>query len=120
MGDFRRLTVWRRSVDWAHRVYRATEDFPARERYGLAAQLRRSAISVPSNIAEGVARKAPRETQYHLRVAEGSLAEARTQCLIATKLQLIHKDDAFDLARRAQELRAMIAALRTSYDRPPH
>jgi four helix bundle protein len=118
MGDFRRLTVWRRSVDWAHRVYRATEDFPVRERYGLAAQLRRSAVSVPSNIAEGVARQSRREAQYHLRVAEGSLAEARTQCLIATKLHLIRKVDAVELARRAQEIRAMISSLRKSYDRP--
>ena len=118
MGDFRRLTVWRRSVDWAHRVYLATEDFPVRERYGLAAQLRRSAVSVPSNIAEGVARQAPRETQYHLRVAEGSLAETRTQCLIASKLRLIRRTDAVDLARRAQEIRAMIVALRQSYGRP--
>ena len=116
MGDFRKLAVWQLSVAWVTRVYSATEGFPQRERYGLSAQLRKSAVSVASNIAEGAARNAPKETRYHLRVAEGSLAEARTQCLIAAKLRYIDRPTAADLAKRAQQVRAMLAALRKRTD----
>ena len=121
MGDFRRLDVWRRSIRWVKGVYRATGRFPPEERYGLASQLRRSAVSVASNIAEGVARNMPKETRYHLRIAEGSLAEARTQTLIATTLRYIDASTAGQLAAQAQEIRAMLTALRrkVEQDRSP-
>jgi len=116
MGDFRKLKVWQASVAWVEQVYRATENFPVRERYGLSAQLRRSAVSVPSNIAEGAARNTPKETRYHVRVAAGSLAEARTQCLIAARLGFIDKKTTAQLAGSAQAIRAMISALSRRLD----
>jgi four helix bundle protein len=112
MGDFRKLAVRRQSVRWVKQIYWITEGFPVRERYGLSAQLRRSAVSVASNIAEGAARNLPKETRYHLRVAEGSLAEARTQTLIATTLRYVDRTTAAQLAAQAQQIRAMLVSLR--------
>jgi four helix bundle protein len=61
MGDYRQLSVWKRAHDLALEIYRSTECFPARERYGLAAQMRRAAVSVVSNIAEGCGRRGDKE-----------------------------------------------------------
>ncbi len=74
----------------AQKVYRVTEDLPDRERYGLTAQMRRAAVSVPSNIAEGEARASRKEFAQFLRHALGSLAELDTQLVLAEKLGWMH------------------------------
>jgi four helix bundle protein len=76
MGDFRQLTVWKSAHALALEVHRSTGCFPPVERYGLAAQMRRAAVSVVSNIAEGCGRQNDRELAYFLRIARGSIHEA--------------------------------------------
>ena len=87
-----RLDVWRDSMELVTPVYRLTATFPAEERFTLSAQLRRAAISVPSNIAEGAARRSTPELLRFLAIARGSLAELDTQILLAHRLGLAEPD----------------------------
>ena len=86
-------------------VYRATQSFPKEELYGLTSQLRRSAVSIPSNIAEGAARRGPREFSQFLNIAMGSISELETQLLIAVDLGYLPSDaPAFALVERVSKL----------------
>ncbi len=82
------LDVWKLSLSLAEEAYRVTQSFPAEERYGLAAQMRRAAVSVLSNIAEGAARKTRPDFLHFLHVARGSLAELDAQVTLAANLKL--------------------------------
>jgi four helix bundle protein len=82
------LEVWREAIQLAKMIYKITEGFPAREIYGLSSQLRRSAVSVASNIAEGQARNSKKEFMYFLNISIGSLAELETQLIIAKEIEL--------------------------------
>ena len=84
--DFNDLIVWLKSMELAQKVYVVTQTFPKLEVFGLVAQLRRSAVSVPSNIAEGNGRRTTRDYVSFLYIARGSLAELRTQLTLARKL----------------------------------
>ncbi len=84
--DYKELDVWQRSVNLAVSVYGILGQFPVEERFGLADQLRRSVISVASNIAEGAGRQGNREFCQFLSIAAGSIAELETQLIIAQKL----------------------------------
>ena len=84
--DFNDLIVWQKSMELAQKVYVVTQTFPKLEVFGLVAQLRRSAVSVPSNIAEGNGRRTTRDYVSFLYIARGSLAELRTQLTLARKL----------------------------------
>ncbi|MFZ5655480.1 MAG: four helix bundle protein [Pseudomonadota bacterium] len=89
-----RLDVWRDAMALVEATYRLTEHFPSTERFGLTMQLRRSAVSVPSNIAEGVARRSTAEYLRFLSIARGSLSELDTQMQIAERLELAQPDAA--------------------------
>ena len=80
------LEIWQRSIELVEGVYKLTRTFPQEELYGLMSQMRRAAISIPSNIAEGAARRSNKEFVQFLYVALGSLSELETQCLIAIRL----------------------------------
>src|SRR5262245_16616607 len=80
------LVAWQEAMDLVEAVYRDTEDFPARETYGLTSQIRRSAVSVPSNLAEGAARNSRREFIQFLGICCGSIAELQTQLQLAVRL----------------------------------
>ena len=84
--SFRDLRVWQRAMDLVEMIYKVSVDFPRSETYGLTSQIRRAAISVPSNIAEGHSRKHTKEYLRFLSVAQGSLAELQTQIEIASRL----------------------------------
>jgi four helix bundle protein len=86
---YKELVVWQRAMDLVTEVYRATATFPDHEKFGLAAQLHRAAVSVPSNIAEGQGRLTPGEFKQFLGNARGSLFEVETQVMIAGNLGLI-------------------------------
>ena len=88
-----KLEAWKRARELVLGVYRLTQSFPKEETFGLAAQLRRAAVSIPSNIAEGAARAGKREFAQFLNIARGSLSELETQLLIATDLGYIKADD---------------------------
>jgi four helix bundle protein len=81
--SYRDLIVWQKSVELVLEIYRATQDFPRAETYGLVSQLRRAAVSVPSNVAEGHARLSTGEYKQFLGHARGSLMEIETQILIS-------------------------------------
>lgn len=83
MKSYKELAVWQRSFTLANAIFKATETFPQQQRFGLAAQMQRAAVSVPSNIAEGFNRKSTKEYIQFLNIALGSLAELETQTLIA-------------------------------------
>ena len=82
----RKLEVWKKSMTLAKEIYSATEAFPKSEVYGLTSQLRRAAVSVPSNLAEGAARRGSREFKQFINIAQGSLSELDTQLDLAHML----------------------------------
>lgn len=83
------LEVWKKSMDLVESIYKLTQQFPESEKFGLTSQMRRSAVSVPSNIAEGSARKGDKELLQFLYIAIGSMAELETQYLIAMRLGFV-------------------------------
>jgi len=88
MGEtkHRELEVWKRSIGLVKKIYQITKDFPVEERYGLTDQIRRAAVSVASNIAEGSGRQTPKDFVNFLSMARGSLAELDTQLFLAKEL----------------------------------
>ncbi len=96
-SSFRELRVWQEAMKFTVHVYRVTEKFPKHELYGLTQQLRRAAVSVPSNIAEGKGHRSDREFRNFLMHARGSLLEAQTQLMIAQELKYITPEDGRDL-----------------------
>ncbi|MGB3870695.1 MAG: four helix bundle protein [Flavobacteriales bacterium] len=94
MNRFKNLIVWQQALDLSVDVYRVTEKFPKKEVYGIASQMQRAGVSVPSNIAEGAARNHDGEFFYFLGIACGSAAELATQTIIAERLGYIEKIEA--------------------------
>ena len=97
----KRLEAWRQSMDLVVMIYQATARFPAEERFGLVSQIRRAAVSVPSNVAEGAARGSSRFFTSALQIARASLSELDTQIIIAYRLgYLSERDEWIDRLRR--------------------
>ena len=98
MNSFKDLVVWQKAIDLTKDVYSLTKNFPKEELYGIVSQIRRCAVSIPSNIAEGQARKYHQQFSHFLSIAQGSLAELETQIIISMKLGFIVSDckDLFD------------------------
>jgi len=113
-SSFKDLLVWRKAVDLVTEVYRATRDFPREEIYGLTSQLRRSAVSIPSNIAEGQSRRTSREFRQFLGTARGSLAELETQIMIAENLGYLSLEVGKKLKVRVIEVGKMLNGLITA------
>lgn len=117
MRDHKDLDVWRLSMDWVEAVYQASGKWPYEERYGLISQVRRSAVSVPANIAEGAARHGTREFVHFLGIARASLAEAETLLILAGRLGYspAGRIDALleQQNRIARMLSGLVAALRS-------
>lgn len=113
MQRFTELKVWQVAHAWVLDVYRATRGFPADERYGLTAQLRRSAASVPSNIAEGAKRRTPADYARFLNIAEASLSEAEYHLILARDLSYASSHELRALSEGAAEIGRMLHGLRT-------
>ena len=113
MRDHKELDVWKTGVDLVTAVYIATKSFPKEESYGLTNQLRRAAVSIPSNIAEGAARQTNKEFVQFLYISLGSVAEVETQLIIADKLQYIA--DVTPVLNRIASLRKMLHGLIRHY-----
>lgn len=109
---FKQLLVWQKAMALAKEIYRLTARFPADERFGLVSQMRRAAISVPSNIAEGQARHSTREFLQFLSHAGGSLAEVETQLLLSIELGHCKELETVVAAGLIEELQKMLPALR--------
>ncbi len=109
---YKELLIWQKGIALAKTVYHLTEGFPAEERFRLTAQMRRAAVSVPSNIAEGQARHGTREFLAFLSHASGSLAELETQLLLSVNLGYCEEGDVAGAAETIAELQRMLAAIR--------
>jgi four helix bundle protein len=112
INDFKDLLVWQKSIRLAKAIYEITRNLPKEERFGLASQMRRAAISVPSNIAEGQARNTTGEFIQFISHAEGSLAELETQLILGVELKFWQVSDTKASAGLITELRKMLGALR--------
>lgn len=119
--SFRDLVAWQRAKEVAKRTYVLTKQMPHDERFGLMSQMRRAAISVPSNIAEGFGRESRADYLKFLRIARGSLAELATQYEIATELNLIPPEPDLEamIAETARVLGGLIRALERAPSRKP-
>ncbi len=113
------LIVWQKAMSFVEAVYRASAGFPMEERYGLTSQLRRAAVSVPSNIAEGEGRDSRREFHRFLRVAHGSLREAETQIQIAGRLGYLTSTITARLMSAAAEVGRLLNGLAKSLSPKP-
>ena len=119
LKSFRDLKVWQKSYKLCLEVYRTTTKFPAEERYGLSSQIRRSAISVPSNIAEGYGRKTTTDYIRFLYISYGSICELETQIYLAGDLDFISKADLVPLKQTIAEIERMLKTLIKSLENKP-
>ena len=110
--SYKDLVVWQKGIQLAKLVYGLTRNFPAEEKFGIVAQMRRAAVSVPSNIAEGQARHTTGEFIQFISHAEGSVAELYTQLIICVELTYTRAEDADAVFELISELRRMLNALR--------
>jgi four helix bundle protein len=113
MKGHRDLIAWQKAMQLVIRIYNATRMFPKDELYGLASQLRRAAVSVPSNLAEGHGRNSRREFHQFVGHARGSLLEVETQLEIALNLGYLSQSDATELLSQANEVGRILNGLRT-------
>jgi four helix bundle protein len=114
--SYRDLLVWQKGIEPAKAVYHVTKQFPVDERFGLISQIRRSAVSIPSNIAEGQARRTTGEFLQFISYAEGSIAEIDTQLFLAVELGLVTADQVADCFNLIGDLRRMLNGLRRKLD----
>ena len=111
---FKDLAAWQRAMELVGLVYVATGQFPKHEVYGLASQMRRAAVSVPTNIAEGQARFSKRDFRHFLRASRGSLAELETQILIALRLNYVGQASANTILSGIDEVSRILSGLISS------
>lgn len=111
MSDYRNLQVWTKAHQLTTAVYRVTGTFPKEEIYGLTSQMRRAAVSIPSNIAEGSGRGSNPDFIRFLRIASGSVNELEYQCLLAQELGFMQTDSQQQLTTQISEVRRMLSGL---------
>lgn len=109
---YKELVIWQRAMQLVKSVYRLTKAFPPDERYGLALQMRRAAVSVPSNIAEGQGRQGPKGFAHFLSITRGSLLELETQLLLSIDLGYVERSEAARAEGEIVEVQKMAAAIR--------
>ncbi len=107
----KKLVVWQKSIDLVNEIYTLTAEFPSTELFGITSQLRRSAVSIPSNIAEGSARSSNSERRRFLEIARSSLVELDTQLEIALNLQLCSEDDVQSITETMNRMFGLLSGL---------
>ncbi len=117
MKNYKELTIWQKAMKVVREIYKVTARFPDNERFGLTAQIRRAAVSIPANIAEGWGRGTTREYIQFLLIARGCLMEVETQAIIARDLSYLAEQDFSCLQPKLEEvgrmLNGLIQSLRT-------
>ena len=111
IGSYRELRVWQLAMAIVIEVYRVTRSFPSEEKFGLIAQLRRAAVAISSNIAEGRSRLGPAEFRRFVSIARGSVAEVETQRAVAVALGYVAADEIATLSAQLDELSKMLFSL---------
>jgi len=119
LRSYRGLKVWQASVELAEETYRVCRAFPASERFGLASQMRRAAVSIPANIAEGYGRAHRGDYLRSLSVANGSLKEWETEMIVAGRIGLVTAEDLRRLMALSDEVGRMLGSLTRSLRRQP-
>jgi four helix bundle protein len=114
--NYRELIAWQKAMDLVEAVYKVTVSFPKEELYGLTSQVRRAAVSIPANIAEGQGRKSSREFLHFLSIAHGSLRETETHVLIAQRLHYCTDNTANSLLAQAAEVGRLVNGLTNSLE----
>ena len=114
LKSYQDLEVWRKSIELAEMVYRVSASFPPDERFGMTSQLRRAAVSIAANIAEGAERHGTREFLHFLGIASGSLAETETFLILAQRLGLTTAEETTPLEAQAADVGRMLNGLKRS------
>jgi len=114
MFNFEKLDVWNKALDFADLIYSVTRTFPADERFGLTNQMRRAAVSISSNIAEGASRSSRTDFSRFLEIATGSVFEVVSQAHIAKRQSWLTDDNHRAIYESAEELSRMLSGLRKS------
>jgi four helix bundle protein len=114
ISSFRDLRVWQQGMELVEQVYLISKMFPREEAYGLTSQVRRAAVSVPSNIAEGHTREYTKEYLRHISIAQASLAEVQTELEIASRLKYVSEERVSPLLKQSSSLARQLYALRNS------
>lgn len=117
MRPHEKLEVWKRAIDFVVTIYKLTEAFPREEKFGLTSQIRRAAVSVPANIAEGAARQSPKEFCYFLSNAQGSVSELATEMLIAQRLGFVNEQSFGSSKKELDSIGLMLLGLAKSVRR---
>jgi len=107
----KRLVAWQKAVELVTEIYKMTEGFPKKEEFGITSQLRRAAISVPSNIAEGLTRKTKKDKLHFLNIAQASLSEIDTQIEISLRLGYVSQQVYEDVEIRVVEVEKLLSGL---------
>ena len=107
MHKYKDLKVWQKSIDLVVEVYKATAEYPKDERFGLISQTQRSAVSIPSNIAEGAGRNSDKEFVHFLAISNGSSYELETQILVGERLNFISKENSVYICEKLDEIQKM-------------
>ncbi|TRX49335.1 four helix bundle protein [Fulvivirga sp. M361] len=118
MNNYKELKIWQKSVDLAVKVYELTQDFPKEEIYGLTSQIRRSGVSIPSNIAEGSGRNSSKEFNHFLGISHGSSYELDTQLTIASRIGFLKEEHFQTLQSEIDEIQKMNHGLKKSLKLP--
>lgn len=109
--NYRELIAWQKAMDLVVRIYQITESFPKTETFGLTNQMRRAAVSIPSNIAEGQGRSTTKDFMHFLHIARGSLQELETQVIIAQRLEFITEAVHSELTTNICEIARILSGL---------
>ncbi len=109
--SYKELIVWQKAILLCEKIYILTENFPKAESFGLVSQMRRSAVSIPSNIAEGKYRGTRKDFTQFLRIARGSTAELETQILIAKKFYPLDTSTITDIEKLLEEISKMLSSV---------
>jgi len=110
-GNFRKLQLWKSSMNLTTEIYKLTRNFPESERYGLSSQMQRASVSIPSNIAEGFGRESTKELLRFLYTARGSLMELSTQLEICNNLGYLPEEEHSSIQRLADEVNRLLNGL---------
>lgn len=111
MNTYREFIAWQKAMSFVTHVYRSTRSFPKEELFGLTSQIRRSAVSIPSNFAEGFGRKGNNEFIRFIRIAIGSLYECQTQLEIAFNIEYLEQETFHELFEKSKEIEALLRGL---------
>lgn len=108
---FKELIAWKKGMDLVEEVYRVSRNFPADERFGLTAQIRKAVVSIPSNVAEGYGRSTKADYIHFIDIAKGSANEVQTQLLIAQRLSFLREQDSQRASAMADEVQRVLRGL---------